>query len=410
MTRLRDFIALGLRSILAHRLRSGLTALGIVFGVASVVAMLSVAAGARRAALEQIRLLGTDTVRVRHVELTGEARERAKQVGSNGLVRGDAAIVAAALPGAEAIAPARFAETAVAAGGRESAARVVATSPDWARLSDLRAAEGRFLSDLDLRDAKRVAVLGHDVRSELFGPQNPIGHRVRIGESRFAVVGVMEARALQRGGSIAVSDPNRDVYVPLGAAAGLPSGGDAIDRIHELAIRVGSADLVQSAAEIARRALGLAHGVDDDLEVVVPAELLASARRTQRIFDLVMGSIAAISLLVGGIGIMNVMLTSVTERTREIGVRRAVGATQRAILWHFLLEAVLVSVGGGAAGIAVGFALGEAFHLFAGFETAISAWSVVVAFGVSAAVGVAFGVHPALRAARMDPILALRFE
>jgi putative ABC transport system permease protein len=372
--------------------------------------MLSVAAGARRAAVEQIRLLGTDTVRVRHVELAGEARERARQAGSRGLVHGDLAVAAAALPGAAAIAPARFAETALAAGSRESTARVVATAPEWARLGDLRAAEGRFLSDLDLRDSKQVAVLGHDVRDELFGLQSPIGRRIRIGEARFAVVGVMEPRASRRGGSIAVVDPNRDVYVPLGAAAALAPDADAIDRIHELAIRVGASDSVQSAAEIVRRALERAHGVGDDIEVIVPAELLASAGRTQRIFDLVMGSIAAISLLVGGIGIMNVMLTSVTERTREIGVRRAVGATRREILWHFLLEAVLVSSGGGCVGIAVGFALGEAFHLFAGFETAVSAWSVAVAFGVSAAVGVAFGVHPALRAARMDPILALRFE
>jgi putative ABC transport system permease protein len=409
MTELRDFVGVGVRSILAHRLRSGLTALGIVFGVASVVSMLSVAAGARRVALEQIRLLGTDTVRVRHVELTGEARERARAAGSSGLVRGDEAIVAAALPNATAIAPARFAELAVSAGGRESAARVAATVPDYALLSNLRAAEGRFLADLDLRESKRVAVLGHDVRSELFGLQNPIGRRIQIGESRFVVVGVMEPRTLRRGGSISVSDPNRDVYVPLGAAAASPSDADAIGRIHELAVRVGDA-AVQGAAEGARRALEQAHGVGDDFEVMVPAELLASARRTQRIFDLVMGSIAAISLLVGGIGIMNVMLTSVTERTREIGVRRAVGATRRAILWHFLLEAVLVSVLGGVAGIALGFALGEAFHWIAGFETAISAWSVVVAFGVSAAVGVVFGVHPALRAARMDPILALRFE
>ncbi|HZO08317.1 MAG TPA: ABC transporter permease, partial [Myxococcota bacterium] len=364
----------GLRSIQAHKLRSALTMLGVVFGVAAVVSMLAIAGGARREAVEQIRLLGTNNIRVTHLALSGKAYAAAEQKGSRGLTTGDADLVAASLGHLGRIAPVRFVEAPVLLRGREAAGRVVATSADYDEVTDFRAAQGRFLSELDVADAKRVAVLGASVARDLFGFQSPLGRRIRIGGDEYTVVGLMESKRVREGRAtvIRVRDINRDIYVPIRTASArfpLPRDAGAID---ELAIRVADADQVSTVAPIATRLIRERHHGVDDFEVVVPAELLAQAQSTQRVFNVVMGSIAAISLLVGGIGIMNVMLTTVTERTREIGIRRAVGAPRGAILAQFLIETVLISAAGGLAGIALGFAMARGINLFAGWETALS--------------------------------------
>jgi putative ABC transport system permease protein len=288
----------------------------------------------------------------------------------------------------------------------------VATGADYARVTDFRPASGRFLSDLDERDAKLAAVIGHTVRTELFGYQNPIGRRIRIGDTWFKVVGVMESKQVREGRAsvIRVRDINRDIYIPIAAASErFPVARDA-GAVEEIVIQVEDEGSVRPVARIAERLLRRAHHGVSDFEVVVPSELLAQAQSTQRVFNIVMGSIAAISLLVGGIGIMNVMLTTVTERTREIGIRRAVGATRNAILGQFLIETVLISAAGGVLGILLGFGMAQGINLFAGWETALSPTSTLVALGVSASVGVVFGIYPARRAALMDPIRALRFE
>jgi putative ABC transport system permease protein len=402
----------GLRSIQAHKLRSALTMLGVIFGVAAVVSMLAIAGGAQREAVEQIRLLGTNNIRVNQLSLTGKAREEAEQKGSVGLTLADAELVTRSLPGLDGIAPVRFVDAPVLLRGRESAARVVATNADYAEVTDFRAGQGRFLSDLDVADAKRVAVVGSGVVPELFGFQNPVGRRIRIGDDQYTVVGVMEAKHVREGRAtvIRLRDINRDVYVPITTAAARFPLARAEGAIDELAIRVDDAEQVAPVAAIVSRLLRRTHHGVDDFEVVVPAELLAQAQSTQRVFNVVMGSIAAISLLVGGIGIMNVMLTTVTERTREIGIRRAVGAPRRAILAQFLIETVLISAAGGLVGILLGFAMARGINLFAGWETALSPLATAAAFGISALIGVVFGIYPAQRAARMDPIGALRFE
>jgi putative ABC transport system permease protein len=407
-----ESLRIGLRSIRAHKLRSFLTMLGMIFGVAAVVSMVSIAEGARREAVEQIRLLGTNNIRVNQRVLTGAAREQAEQRGSTGLVAADAALLAGNLSNLAGVAPIRFLEVPVLRANREAAARVVATNEEYDRITDFFAREGRFLSALDVETSKRVAVIGSEVRAALFGFLNPVGQRIRIGEQWFTVVGVMEPKTLQKGRSsvIKLRNVNQDVYVPISTAAMRLPEEDGIGGVQEIAIQVEEPDQVVDTAQIVRRMLTRSHQGVEDFEIVVPAELLAQAQSTQRVFNVVMGSIAAISLLVGGIGIMNVMLTTVTERTKEIGIRRAVGATRRTIMIQFLIETVLVSTSGGCLGIVVGSAMAKGIHIFAGWETVISVSGALLAFLISALVGVVFGLYPARRAARMDPITALRFE
>jgi putative ABC transport system permease protein len=404
-------VRVGVRSLLAHKLRSALTTLGIVFGVAGLVAMMSIAEGARRESMEQIRLLGTNNVRVNQVELTGELREEADLKGSDGLSERDVELLRAALPNLLGAAPVRFVEEPVFAKNREATGRVVATNADYGRITDFHAERGRFLSALDVREGKRVAVIGSSVKRELFGYRNPIGQRIRIADTWFRVVGLMEEKRIREGRTslIQLRDINTDIYVPITTAdARFPS--ERGSGIHEIVIQVEDAREVVATSRIVDRVLRRAHHGVEDYEIVVPAQLLRQAQATQRVFNVVMGSIAAISLLVGGIGIMNIMLTTVTERTREIGVRRALGATRRAVLQQFLVETVLMSATGGVVGILLGAAMARSISLLAGWQTVLSPESAVVAFAISGCVGVAFGLYPARRAASMSPMAALRAE
>jgi putative ABC transport system permease protein len=404
-------IRVGIRSILAHKLRSALTTLGIIFGVAGLVAMMSIAEGARREAVEQIRMLGTNNIRVNHIELTGELREEANIKGSDGLSERDVRLLRGALPNLSGVAPVRFVEEPAFVGTREATGRIVATNADYGRITDFHAVRGRFLSALDQREGKRVAVLGSNAKEELFGFRNPLGRKIRIGDYWFTVVGLMEPKTMREGRTsvIEMRDLNSDIYVPISAArARFPS--ERGSGIQEIVIQVDRSEEVQVTSGIVDRIVRKAHQEVGDYEIVVAAQLLAQAQATQRVFNIVMGSIAAISLLVGGIGIMNIMLTTVTERTKEIGVRRALGATRAAVMQQFLVETVLMSAAGGLAGILVGAAMAQGISAFADWETVISAQSAGLAFLVSALVGVAFGLYPARRAAMMSPISALRFE
>jgi putative ABC transport system permease protein len=404
-------IRIGVRSILAHKLRSALTALGIIFGVAGLVAMMSIAAGARQEAVEQVRLLGTNNIRANHLELIGDLRETASLKGSDGLSESDVQLLRGSLPNLAGVAPVRFVDEAVFARNREATGRIVATNEDYGPITDFHAVRGRFLSALDLLEGKRVAVLGDTAKRELFGFRNPIGQKIRIGDYWFTVVGLMESKRLREGRTsvIEMRDLNSDIYVPITTArARFPSVRGT--GIHEVVIQVVRSEEVLVTSQIVDRILRMAHHGVDDYEIVVAAQLLAQAQTTQRVFNVVMGSIAAISLLVGGIGIMNIRLTTVTERTKEIGVRRALGATQAAIMQQFLVETLLICAVGGLTGILVGAVMARGISAFAGWDTIISVETAVVAFLISTLVGVAFGLYPARRAAMMNPVSALRFE
>jgi putative ABC transport system permease protein len=398
----RALLRLGLRGLLLHKLRSTLSILGVVFGVAAVVAMSSVGEGARREALEQLGALGMDSVTLR--------ARRPVPAGSYGALRlRDADSLARVVPHVVATAPVREADLTAEAGGRRADAVAVGTTPDYVQAARLAIADGRFLAPLDLRDQKRVAVLGASVASALFpfGPAR--GERILLGGDWFEVVGVLQGRASARGRATAIRtrDVNRAVFVPLPA---LDRGSDPRrDGVDEIVLRVDDPRHVTSAAEVAKSMVERS-SPGAAFDVVVPREILRARERTQRIFNVVTGAIAAISLLVGGIGIMNIMLASVAERTREVGIRRALGATQRDVAAQFLTESSLLTAAGGVLGGLLGMAGAGLIQRLAGWPTALSPVMLFLALLTALAVGVGFGSYPAWLAARLAPMDALRHE
>ncbi|MGH7494303.1 MAG: ABC transporter permease [bacterium] len=407
-----ESLRIGVKNIAVHKLRSLLTTLGVIFGVGAVVAMLSIGEGAKREAIEQIKLLGTNNIRINHLKLTGEHAEEAEKNASNGLSYLDGQLMRANLPNVTGVTPLKFVEIEVTQGNKESSGRVVGTDETYEWVTNFHPSEGRFITPLDVQEAKRVCAIGTEIRSELFGYRNPIGRRIEIGDSWFTVVGVMESKTVKEGKAsvIKLRNINKDIYIPITTALKRFTDDDRPDLVEEIAIQVKDETQVVTTSEVVKRILNRTHNGVNDYEIIIPAELLAQSQKTQRVFNIVMGSIAAISLLVGGIGIMNIMLASVTERTKEIGIRRALGATERDVLIQFLNETILVSATGGMIGVVLGAIMAKAINLFAGWDTVISLYSVVISFGISALVGIVFGIYPARQAARMNPIAALRFE
>lgn len=408
----REYLEIGYKSITQHKLRSFLTMLGVIFGVGAVIAMMSIAGGAQKAALEQIKLLGTNNIRVKQVELSGDQRDEAEFRGSPGLSLRDVDLIPQVVPGVEAVAPIKIFDVEIRYQDQKAPGRVVGTSTQYDEVVNFYPEVGRFISDLDVLEAKKVCILGVDIAQDLFKLSNPIGEKVKIEENWYTVVGVMQTKAIRKDKStvIEVRNMNRDVYIPISTMFNRLLSFEMYDNMNELAVRINNQDLVIPAAKILERMLLRTHKGIRDFEIVIPRQLLAQAQKTQQIFNVVMGAIAAISLLVGGIGIMNIMLATVTERIKEIGIRRAIGATERDIMLQFLNETVFISVSGGVIGIFMGALMAEVITRYAEWDTVISGIAIVSAFGISVLVGVVFGMYPAQKAARMDPIQALRSE
>jgi putative ABC transport system permease protein len=409
-----DLLATALVDGLArHRLRTLLSVLGVTFGVAAVVAMGGIGAGAKEEALDQIRQLGINNVRIKDAGLTGEKLYAARRKGSLGLSLEDADALKTVIPTVSAAVPILVVEAEVGRGqATASHVRVVGTTDGYASPLNWKPAQGRFLEPADVTDTRRVCVLGQAVRRDLFGDEDCLGRLVTVGYSPYVVVGVMEPRHMVEGKvkAVSISDYNNDVFVPVSAAIDTFAHERFASELTEVSLTVSDENMLSATAAAARKVVSLRHREADDFTVVVPQELLEQAQATQRVFNLVMGAIAGISLLVGGIGIMNIMLAGVTERTREIGIRRALGATRNDILFQVTAESVCVSSVGGVLGLLAGCILIEAIALYTGWRVIVAPGFVVLALVVSSIVGFVFGIFPGWQAAGIHPAEAVRRE
>lgn len=393
----RRNVAVGVDALRAHRLRSALTTLGVVFGVAAVVCMLAIGAGAERRVLAEYRAMGLQNVHV-------EARAAAAGQGLWSLSVEDAAALATELrPHVQAAGAVRGSDHKIWAGPVVADARVTGVTPNLAALLGLEVLAGRFVSDLDAQWGAAVCVLSEPLAAALFPARPAVGQVVRAGGQALRVVGVARGAGLEVTG-------RPPVWVPLAVVWRMAPGGAAQRAVDRAIVRLPAGTDPTALAPVIRAALARRHGGTEDFDVIVPSELLRKAQRTQRVFQLVMGSIAGISLLVGGIGIANILFASVVERTSEIGIRRAVGAHRADIVAQFLFEAAAMGVAGGTAGIVLGAAGAFIVARSAHWPVQVTPGAVLLASVTALATGLVSGYVPARRAASVDTIVALRHE
>jgi len=400
-----------LRALRVNKLRSALTMLGIVIGVGAVIAMLGVGAGAQARLLEQIQSLGSNVIVVtsRSAVVAGL---RPGQGTRARLTEDDASAIQSEIGAVQAAAPTRGGRFQVVHDRSNWGTTLTAVTPEWFEVKEWDVADGRLITAEDHHAAAKVVVLGQTVAWRLFGEDNPLGQTVRISRVPFTVVGVLEAK----GQNPSERDQDDTLMVPLSTArrkllGRLPGQGRTVWAV-SVKIQEGY-DLAEAEAEIRelmRQRHRLRPDQEDDFDLRRPTDVFQVQEDASRVMTYLLGAIASVSLLVGGVGIMNIMLVCVTERTREIGLRMAVGARGRDILTQFLVEALTLSLAGGALGIAAGVGGARAISYFAEWQTLVAPDSIVVAFGVAATIGILFGFYPAHRAARLDPIAALRYE
>jgi len=425
---LKGTVKLGLKSLWMHRLRSTLTTLGIVFGVASVIAMLAIGAGASREAQAAIARLGSTNLIVETVkppqqqELTGQTQF----VTSYGLTYTDAESIRNTLPGVEVAVPVREMNADARHLIRQAAVKVIGTVPWYTEIAPIHLVAGRFLSSTDEHRELAVCVIDEQLGPRLFAYEDPIGMYVRISDSYYCVVGIVSAGSdVTSGGTSSTEDAASrsgvagNIYIPLSASKsrfsnmvgnfGTSGRSFEIVELHKIIVKVPSNNEVLPTHQVLDTLLKRLHD-KQDFRIIVPLELLREAERTTRIFSIVLGSIAAISLIVGGIGIMNIMLATVSERTREIGIRRALGARKRDIVAQFLAETLLLTFLGGIIGIFLGSFIPFFVTKFAHMATVTTFSSLMLAFGISGIIGLTFGLYPAWHAANMNPIESLRHE
>lgn len=433
-------------SIRQNKLRSFLTSLGIIFGVASVIAMLAIGKGAEQEILEQIRLLGANNVIVEPVfekeegavseeegEGSGGQQQEETRKFSTGLTLADARSIAGIIPGVADVSPEVVVETEAVRAGLRRSTKLVGIDAPYLETPGFAIGEGSFFTHDQIEGARPVAVIGQKVKTRFFPQEQPVGRRIKCGRLWLTVVGVAEPRGMsdQNRDDLGLRDYDYDIYTPINTMLlryadrsrvtrqdieramqnDATEGGDEnYHQLDRLVVRVENSDLVNPVAGVVSRMLKRRHHGVVDYEVVVPEQLLAQERRTQTIFNVVLAAIASISLIVGGIGIMNIMLASVMERTREIGVRRAVGARRRDVILQFLVEAITISFTGGVIGILLGGLLSAIIESTTGIATVMTVPAVLLSFLVSVSVGLVFGLLPAKRAAEQEPVEALRYE
>jgi putative ABC transport system permease protein len=438
-------------AVVHNKLRASLTSLGILFGVASVIAMLAIGNGAEQEILAQMKLLGANNIVITPIVEQKEGKnekddtKKSAKKFTPGLTYLDAQAIKGTLPAVSATSSEVVINSVITREGHHRSGKVVGVDSSYFGVSNMRVDQGALFTARHFTGALPVAIIGPGVKSRFFTSESPVGHTIKVGTQWLTVVGVLEDRKVssETAKHLGIRDANMDVYVPLQTmllryrdrgqvtqaemeqAAQEGNSNDGADssqtdeqraekrnyhQLDKVIVQVGQSSDVSAVAEVVRRMLQRRHNDVTDFEISVPEMLLKQEQNTKAIFNVVLGAIASISLIVGGIGIMNIMLASILERIKEIGVRRAMGATQKDVLAQFLSEAVMISLAGGIAGIIVGCILAVVIEHIAKIHAIVSITSVVVAFGVSVAVGLVFGIMPAKNAAKQDPIVCLRYE
>lgn len=442
---------IAIEAVFANKVRSVLTALGIIFGVAAVIAMLAIGNGAQQEILEQIRLVGVNNIVIEPIieqkeETLAEASATGKEKKkfSPGLSLKDVDAISEVVPSIERLSPEIVLDTYIIKNGIRRSAKLVGVEPNYFELTSFELAKGKMFNEQQLISGAPVCVIGKSIQTKFFPTEDPMGKNIKCGPNWLTIIGVLEERIISESSiaKLGIRDFNMDVYTPIKTVLiryenrdlvtkAMLEGGNVISRgrmviitdeedeseapvnyhqIDKLVVQVAQTDMLNPIAEIISRVLERRHFEVIDYQITIPELLLKQQQRTNQIFNFVLGAIAGISLLVGGIGIMNIMLASVLERIKEIGLRLSLGAKKQDIVTQFLFEAVMISITGGLIGIILGIALALLVSNFADIPTIITFTSVLLSFGVAATVGLIFGITPARRAASQDPITSLRYE
>jgi putative ABC transport system permease protein len=410
---IKENIKVAVSGLRDHKFRSFLTMLGIIFGTASVITMISIGEGAKKQAMAKYQDLGVSNIIIRDKELTDADLEQVRIKFSKGLSVDDTRAIAEIVPGVQGIAPQSETKMEAMYGDKSSKATVIGVTPDVTKILNYRIERGKFIDQDHYERQLKVCVLGANIARELFTYEDPIGKNIKLGDQWFEVAGLLQTKALftETVGELAARDLNNDVYIPLSTfGKRIPKTNILSSELKQVTVKLESSKTLIESADIIRNILTRRHFNNDDFSIVIPYELMEQEKRESRIYNLLLASIAAISLIVGGIGIMNIMLASVLERTREIGIRRAIGGKRSDIMRQFVSEAMAISITGGIMGVFLGVFLSLGIALFTEVSTNLTLYSIFIAFSFSVVVGITFGYLPAKRAADLKPIESIRHE
>ncbi len=401
-----------LASLGRHKLRSFLTMLGMIFGVGAVIAMLSIGAGAEQESLRIIENFGIRNIIIQAKEFKREELQQIRTE-SLGVSMRDVEALQTILKPKPLISASRVIKTyQVISDKARSDSRVLGVSSTYPTIQNLQLLQGSFFLAADEEANAQVCVLGIVAKQKLFGFGDVLGQQIKVNDIWFTVIGVLADAAVEKQEfeGVKVQNPNNDIYIPITTAIRKFDVEDVENELNEIVVQIDPGAEIKEQASTINNLMSVMHRYVDDYSIVVPEKLLEQNQKTQGIFNIVMGAIASISLLVGGIGIMNIMLASVLERTNEIGLRRAIGAKKLDIRMQFMAEAIAISLAGGIIGVALGYGISRAVAIFSGWSTIITAGSVGLSFGVSSIIGLIFGIYPAIQASNLDPIECLRYE